>query len=384
MSRLPPSSDSSAPLLAEAAPEEPEVDTSDIFTPAEVFPEDVQNACGTAEPGPICTWVYDQTGNDLLTGIVGQVMPGLTRLVLIIVVAWFANRLARRAIKRLVRNMNEQSVSRISTLRNRAPLKDTAPISMTRTTMRTETIGGVLTSIATVAIWTIAVVMALGVFRINLGPLIAGAGILGVALGFGAQNLVRDFISGIFMLLEDQYGVGDIIDSGDAIGEVESVSLRSTRIRDVSGTLWHIPNGEIRRVGNLSQRWARALLDIGVAYRTDVDQASAVLLDVATMMSQDPAWKPFFVEPPEIWGVQDLSADAVVIRMVVKVEPAKQWAIERQLRARIKRAFDDEGIEIPFPQRTVWMHSDDGPDGASELTHPDESRADRRRRHGQA
>ena len=343
--------------VAEAVPE-PEIDPTELIEPAEIFADDVQNACGTEDPGPICRWVFEETNNELMAGVVGQVMPGFVRIILIIVAAWFLNRVAKRGVKRLVRNMNEKGVSRLSSVGNKAPLQDTNPINMTRTTMRTETIGAVLTSVATFAIWTIAVIMVLGVFRINLGPLIAGAGILGVALGFGAQNLVRDFISGIFMLLEDQYGVGDIINAGEATGEVEGVSLRSTRVRDITGTLWHIPNGEIRRVGNLSQRWARALLDIDVAYDTDIDHASDVILQTAVEMTEDPAWKPFFVDPPEIQGVQDLSADAVVIRMVVKVEPKKQWAIERQLRARIKRAFDESGIDIPFPQRTVWVHTD--------------------------
>jgi hypothetical protein len=209
-----------------------------------------------------------------------------------------------------------------------------------------------------VVIWTIVVITILGVFGVNLGPLIAGAGIIGIAIGFGAQDLVKDFLSGVFMLLEDQYGVGDIIDAGEAAGVVEGVTLRSTRVRDVTGTLWHIPNGEIRRIGNMSQEWARALLDIGVAYGTDVDVASQLILRVATDMAHEDDYQEVFLDEPEIWGVENLGTDSVDIRLVIKTQPGQQYAIARELRRRIKRAFDTAEVEIPFPQRTVWLRTE--------------------------
>jgi moderate conductance mechanosensitive channel len=160
------------------------------------------------------------------------------------------------------------------------------------------------------------------------------------------------------MLLEDQYGVGDIIDAGEAVGVVEGISLRTTRIRDVTGTLWHVPNGEITRIGNMSQEWARALLDIGVAYGTDIDAASEIILRVASAMAEDPDHAEEILEEPEVWGVQDLADDSVVIRLVVKTVPGRQWAVARALRRRIKMAFDAANVEIPFPQRTVWLRTE--------------------------
>jgi small conductance mechanosensitive channel len=213
-------------------------------------------------------------------------------------------------------------------------------------------------SIASAVVGAVTLMMLLGEFDINLGPLIAGAGILGVAIGFGAQSLVRDLLSGIFMLIEDQYGVGDVIDAGDATGTVESVGLRTTKIRDRHGTLWHIPNGEIRRVGNMSQLWAKAILDIDVAYDTDLDLAMETMKTVADGVWDEQLEAATIVEEPVISGVQNFGADAITIRLSVKTEPAEQWSTGRVLRKRIKEAFDEAGIEIPFPQRTVWLRSE--------------------------
>jgi small conductance mechanosensitive channel len=200
-------------------------------------------------------------------------------------------------------------------------------------------------------IWATAALMCLGEVGIDLGPLIAGAGVLGVAIGFGSQSLVRDFLSGAFILVEDQFGVGDIVDVGEASGTVEAVSLRTTRLRAIDGTVWHVPNGEIRRVGNMSQHWSRALLDIEVAYDTVVAHARSVIKRVA-----DAVWAEDdgVLEEPELWGVEQLGANGVMLRLVVKTTPSQQWRVSRQLRERIKAAFDEEGIEIPFPQQTVW------------------------------
>ena len=193
--------------------------------------------------------------------------------------------------------------------------------------------------------------MCLGEVGIDLGPLLAGAGVLGVAIGFGSQSLVRDFLSGTFILVEDQFGVGDIVDVGEASGTVEAVSLRTTRLRAIDGTVWHVPNGEIRRVGNMSQHWSRALLDIEVAYDTVVEHARSVIKRVA-----DAVWAEDdgVLEEPELWGVEQLGANGVMLRLVVKTTPSQQWRVSRELRERIKVAFDEEGIEIPFPQQTVW------------------------------
>jgi len=202
--------------------------------------------------------------------------------------------------------------------------------------------------------WLVALLMCLGEVGIDLAPLLAGAGVLGVAIGFGSQSLVRDFLSGMFILIEDQFGVGDIVDLGEASGTVEAVSLRTTRLRAVDGTVWHMPNGEITRVGNMSQHWSRALLDVEVAYDTDLEHARRVIKRVA-----DELWREdtSVLDEPEMWGVEQLGASGIALRLVVKTTPSAQWKVSRELRERIKLAFDEEGIEIPFPQQMVWNRS---------------------------
>ncbi len=160
------------------------------------------------------------------------------------------------------------------------------------------------------------------------------------------------------MIFEDQYGVGDEIDLGEAIGTVEAVSLRVTRLRDVNGTVWYVRNGEITRVGNMSQNWARTVLDVSVAYHEDLARVRRVLEDVAHDLWDDEEYKGVIIEEPSVWGVQELGIDGVVVRVALKTAPLEQWAVAREMRQRIKSRFDFEGIEIPFPQRVVW-HRDD-------------------------
>ena len=225
-----------------------------------------------------------------------------------------------------------------------------------RSEQRIEALASVLRSVMSFTIMAVAAVMILGELGVELGPLIAGAGIIGVALGFGSQSLVRDFLSGIFILVEDQFGIGDIVNlDGATSGTVEAVSLRTTRLRAVDGTVWHVPNGEIRRVGNMSQHWSRALLDIEVAYATDLGRAQEVIRAVAHAVWDE---DKHVLEEPEVWGVESLGANGVVIRLVVKTTPSEQYRVSRALRERLKVAFDDEGIEIPFPQQTIWHRSD--------------------------
>ena len=210
-----------------------------------------------------------------------------------------------------------------------------------------------------VVVWVVASVLVLAQFDISLAPLFAGAGVVGVALGFGAQSVVADFLSGFFMLFEDQYGIGDVVDLGEASGTVEKFSLRITTIRDVNGTVWHVPNSEIRRVGNKSQLWSRAVLDIDVAYDTDLRRAEGIIQRVADDLWRDPDFtKAGIMDAPEVWGIENLGVDGVTIRLVVKTDPADQWIVARELRLRIKEALDEAGIEIPFPQRTVWVRED--------------------------
>jgi moderate conductance mechanosensitive channel len=331
-----------------------------LSTPGTALPQaPVTEACRGLDDGrlALCEFLAPIIPGDLLARWIATFLPSALAIVLILVVAWVLNRLVRRAIRRFVTGLTEQGLGRFA---GKGPLAGTRPVNLQRATMRTETIGGVLRSLASVTIWTVAVLMIVGEFGVSLGPLIAGAGIVGVAIGFGSQKLVQDFLSGIFMILEDQFGVGDFIDVGDAVGVVEAVGLRTTRIRDIRGTVWHVPNGTIARVGNLSQEWSRALLDVDVAYGTDLAHATEVIDRVATELAAEEDWRDMFVDAPSVWGVQELGDNSVSIRLVMKVVPAKQWAVERETRRRLKDAFDAEGIEIPFPQRTVWHRRDDG------------------------
>jgi moderate conductance mechanosensitive channel len=276
---------------------------------------------------------------------------------LILVVAWVANRLVRRAIGRMVASMSEDRG--LAALRPPSALARTGEIPSLRRVQRAETVGALLKSVASFSIWSLAGLMALGTLGLDLGPLIAGAGIVGVAVGFGSQNLVRDFISGIFMLMEDQYGVGDVVDAGPATGTVEGVGLRTTRLRDVSGTLWHIPNGEIRRVGNRSQGWARALVDVEVAYSTDLEAATRTIERVAHELYVDEQWAPRLLEQPEVWGVEELGPDGIRVRLVAKTRPLEQWNVARELRARLKVAFDQAGIAVTT-QKALTSADDQG------------------------
>jgi moderate conductance mechanosensitive channel len=323
--------------------------------------QSLESACGS-DPSFVCRRMLDWTGSEAWAEAADKLLSAPAHILLIVIVAFLANLAVRRAIRRLTRKIvDPESQAKLRNLKRRAPhaIVDTGSLSL-RSAARAQTLALVLRSIASVVIWSIAVTMILGELGVALGPLIAGAGIAGVALGFGAQSLVKDFLSGIFMLVEDQYGVGDIINAGDASGTVEAVTLRTTRLRDVNGTVWHIPNGSIERVGNMSQQWARALLDIDVAYGTDIDRAQAVIKRVADALWRDRAWAGKVLEEPEVWGVENLGPDAIVLRLVVKTRPAEQFTVMRELRRRIADAFLDDGIIMPHPSREVWVRRDAG------------------------
>jgi small conductance mechanosensitive channel len=217
----------------------------------------------------------------------------------------------------------------------------------------------VLRSITTIAIFVLVTLMVLTELSFPIGPLLAGASIFGVALGFGAQSLVRDVVSGMFMIVEDQYGVGDVVDVGAASGTVEAVGLRITRLRDVNGTVWYVRNGEILRVGNQSQGWARAVLDVNVGYNEDIDHAEEVLLETAEQLGRDGRFAALIIDQPEVWGVEAMTTDGIVMRVVIKTQPMQQWVVARELRRRIKMRFDQENIEMRTMPRTVIVNGED-------------------------
>jgi small-conductance mechanosensitive channel len=213
-----------------------------------------------------------------------------------------------------------------------------------RRKQRVRALGAILRSAASVTIFSIAGFAVLGDLGINLAPLLASAGVVGVAIGFGAQNLVRDYLSGIFMLVEDQYGVGDVITVGNATGTVENVTLRITRVRDVNGIVWHIRNGAIETVGNESQGWARAVIDFPVPFESDLVTIRNVLQATGDAMWNEPTWRAVMLEAPEVWGAQEISSDGVLMRIVAKTAPLRQWEVEREMRARVKAALHQAGI----------------------------------------
>ncbi|MDG2496722.1 MAG: mechanosensitive ion channel family protein [Aquiluna sp.] len=215
-----------------------------------------------------------------------------------------------------------------------------------RLTQRTKTIASVLDNFATWAIAITALVMTLSELGINVGALIAVSTVLGAAIGFGAQSLVKDILSGIFIVFEDQYGVGDWVEIGTVSGEVERVGLRVTEVRDIHGTLWFVRNGEIIQVGNASQEWAAALLDFPFAYENDVEQVQQIIEDTANGMRKSPEWSTDMIADADIWGMQHVSGEQFVVRISIRTLPNRQWAVSRELRKRCKQAFDSKNISL--------------------------------------
>lgn len=318
-------------------------------------------ACGPAgKQAWICSTVYRLTGSKDAADA-ADTLAKPVKVLFIVAVAYLVVRVARRVIKRLVRQLQQDATGeRLSKLRQRTGLAllDTSPVPSVRRALRAETIGAVLRSLVTAIVWTTAIVMILDELGVNLSAIGIGVSIVGIAVGFGAQSLVKDFLSGLFMIVEDQYGVGDVVDLGVATGTVEGVSLRTTRLRDVEGTVWHVPNGEVHRVGNKSQQWSRALVDVSISYDTDVESATQVLRAVAEGLCREPEYQQIILGEPEVWGVERLDPDRVQLRLVVKTKPLEQWRVARELRARLKRAFEEAGIGIPLGPGVTYRVDD--------------------------
>ncbi len=231
--------------------------------------------------------------------------------------------------------------------------------TMTEREQRGRTISQLLRSVGKVVVLGIGALLSLNVF-IDIGPILAGAGILGLAVSFGAQSLVKDVISGFFYLMEGQFAVGDVIEVAGKSGVVERMTLRMVVLRDVNGAVHMVPNGQITTVSNMTRKWGRAVVDVGVAYGTDVDRALAIFLDEAHRFALDPLWGPRFDGEPEVVGVQELHENQVTIRTQLRTQAGQQWAIGREFRRRIKKRLDQEGIEIPYPQRTIHVRYQGG------------------------
>lgn len=319
----------------------------------------------------VCDLTWDWTENERLaewsTILIGKPAAVIGLILLGVVARWILHRVIDRLASRAERGV----------LPDRMDFSNAA-----RRKQRAATMAGVVKSIITGLVVITIMTMILSELGVNIAPIIASAGIVGLALSFGAQSLVKDFVSGIFIFLEDQYGVGDVVDLGEANGSVEAVTLRMTRLRDINGTVWYVPNGEIMRVGNKSQNWSRAVIDVGVAYDEDLVRVQQVLREVAHDLWDDDDFRDVIIEEPEVTGVEMLAADAVTVRVMVKTAPLEQWAVARALRQRIKARFDHEGIEIPFAQRVVWhrderKHPETDPDSPRSADSP-ASGSDRR------
>jgi small conductance mechanosensitive channel len=271
------------------------------------------------------------------------------RIVIVVLVALVVRAILHRMIDRMVRPVEGGDVPRLMRhLRTQAftsnILGHTGLLSERRQ-QRAAAVASVLRSTVSFLIFMIAFVTVLSEVGIDIAPFLAGSSIVGVAVAFGAQNIIKDFLSGIFMIMEDQYGVGDVIDFEKASGTVESVGLRTTRLRDVNGTVWYVRNGEVVRVGNKSQGFAQVVLDVPIAAAADVARASAAMLDVARAMRAEEAWSDLFLSDPEVQGVEEITLDATTIRMVARVRPLEQWRVARELRQRVRARLDR--LDIP-------------------------------------
>ncbi|MFF4238942.1 mechanosensitive ion channel family protein [Actinomadura geliboluensis] len=312
-----------------------------------------ETACGDPDPTTACRLVWNISHNTDFTKFFATWLDKpLTTLLLIIitfVVALIVKNIAHRMITKVTLRMAEGTMSERARERARTVFEGSPALLNKRRAQRAQTLGSVLRSIASVLIMGTALFSILGSLGLNLAPILASASVIGVAVGFGAQNIVKDLLAGLFMLLEDQYGVGDFIDVGSAKGTVEAVTLRVTRMRDVNGVVWYVPNGEIKKVGNESQNWGRAVLDIPVDIHEDTEKVKEILQATADEMAADTAWKDLVLEQPSVWGVQALAGDAIVIRVVLKTAPGKQGDIARELRERVKRSFDEAGVTVATP-----------------------------------
>jgi small-conductance mechanosensitive channel len=289
-----------------------------------------------------------ETARDWIIGVPLQIII----ILVVALVAWLILKgVIRRVVSRATEKAKHERLAQMRKVTRTAELSDL--LMNQRTEQRAAAIGTLLRSVVAITIWTIATLMILPLLGINVAPLLASAGVVGVALGFGAQTLVKDYLSGIFIIAEDQYGVGDWVDLGGAVGTVEEVALRCTRLRDPSGVVWYVRNGEILRVANRSQGWTLAIVDIPIAYNEDIEKVRGIVDKVAADMDEDPDYDDLLLGLPTFAGVESVSGEAVVIRITAKAAPEKQVNVARTIRERMKLAFDRAGIVVPVMVRAM-------------------------------
>jgi small-conductance mechanosensitive channel len=318
--------------------------------PTNVLPSLSKQPECVSDTGSWCEQVWQITGNEWVAASAEWLVAKPLGIIVILVVAFLLRWLVRRVIDKLIRipsGPGDQVPAILRPLKDRASGLLNGPV-LERRKQRAQTIGSVLKSVATFVIFGIALMEILSVLGVNLAPILASAGIAGVALGFGAQNLVKDFLSGMFMMVEDQYGVGDMVNLGDASGTVEAVGLRITTLRDAAGTVWYVRNGEILRVGNSSQGYANAVVNVLLAPGSDIARASRIIEDTATEVTTEEPMSADVLEPPELLGVDSVTAEGIVLQLTVKVKAGSQYGLQRALRGRIATALDEAGFESPL------------------------------------
>ena len=365
------------------------------------MPGTLTGSCGD-NPGIACRLAWDVTHSTSAAQLVrvylaGPVSQGL-RILFVIVLALVVRAVANRVINKITERAATTTLPvasaaiRPAIRRRRAPVpsdasaapvpsvpsaaEDTAALSAAavaaagteRHEQRARALGSILRSGVSIVVFGIAALTILGDLGFNLTPLLLSTTVLGVALGFGAQNLIRDYLAGILMLVEDHYGVGDTINVKDATGTVEAMTLLTTRLRDVNGVVWHIRNGTIESVGNESQGWSRAVIDYPVPYGEDLARIRALMEQAASSMFAERGWRKVMLEKPEVWGAQELSSKEVTMRIVAKTAPMRQWEVARELRARVKAALDAAGVAPAGPDTIVITAP--SPNGGSAPTAP--------------
>ena len=323
-------------VIAQSAEEEAEITV------------EVTESC--ADLGPLCDQLVQWTNNEALSSTVAWFLGTPVKAIIIAIAALALNRLVRRAIRRVMNRLGSASDDTAGRL-----LSDR---SRERAEQRAETIGSLLRSLSTGLIYGIAALMILDLIGISLVPVIASAGVLGLAIGFGAQSVVEDFLRGLFMLGEDQFGVGDRVDVGSVNGYIERVTLRTTIIKDPDGTVWHIPNSQINYVANETQESSRAVVEVTMAYESDIDRAMEVLAAAAEAACAQPEWNDLITRPPEVRGIQDLKYDDLTIRVQVWVESSAKRQFQRHLRKHLKEGLDQAGVPHPNTGYDIWMREE--------------------------
>ncbi|NTV38722.1 MAG: mechanosensitive ion channel [Demequinaceae bacterium] len=309
------------------------------------------------------TTIGGRSASQWVEALAGKAIA-VTALVLVGLLLWVIGRLVIRALTRSIETglpLSRKARKALARARIEVPTLTAQELLLanSRRQQRAGTIRAVLQSALAVVLLAVVVATALQMVGVPVAPLLASAGIAGVALGFGAQSLVKDLLAGIFMLIEDQYGVGDIADLGEATGVVEEVGLRSTKLRSLDGTVWFVPNGEIRRVGNMTKMWSKALIEVRLDYETDLDLARAAMLDaLAAARAADPEVDAAILSEPEVPGIEDFDYYAVVVRLMVNVSPATQWTVMRAVRRQLRVIFAERGIHLAVPGETRLMEAE--------------------------